>query len=139
MTPVLIPDETAGYREEIGGVWVTRSGYGVDTETEVTVESDSGDVVGTLKVDTFYPEHGYSTAASKSDRLEKVGGVYVFRPLASSVSGARMHTIPLWFPDRPYSVKYIAYDVWCPAGMLSGKSHARVNIDGDMYDDLYTQ
>ena len=42
-------------------------------------------------------------------------------------------------PDRPYTVKYIAYDVWCPAGMLSGKSHARVSIDGDMYDDLYTQ
>ena len=139
MSPVLIPDETAGYREEIGGVWVTRSGYGVDTETEVSVESNFDEIAGSLKVDTFYPEHVYSTAASKSDRLEEISGAYVFRPLASSVSGARMHTIPLWFPDRPYTVKYIAYDVWCPAGMLSGKSHARVSIDGDMYDDLYTQ
>ena len=139
MNPTLIPDETAGYREEIGGVWVTRSGYGVDTETSVTVESNFDEIAGTLKVDTFYPENGYSTAASKSDRLEEIGGVYVFRSLASSVSGAHMHTIPLWFPDHPYSVQYFAYDVWCPAGMLSGKSHARVNIDGDMYDDLYTQ
>ena len=139
MNPVLIPDETAGYREKIGGVWTTRSGYGVDTTTEVTVQSNSVEIVGMLKVDTFYPEHGYSAAETKSDRLENVGGQYVFRPLASSVSGARMHTIPLWFPDRPYSVKYLAYDVWCPAGMLSGRSHAQVSIDGDMYDDLYTQ
>ena len=139
MTPVLIPDETAGYREEIGGTWVTRSGYGVDTSVIVAVQTDSGEIAGRLKVDAFYPEHGYSAEKTKSDRLELVGSEYAFRPLASSVSGARMHTIPIWFPDRPYSVKYSAYDLWCPAGMLSGRSHAKVSIDGDIYDDLYTQ
>ena len=49
-----------------------------------------------------------------------------------------MHTVPLWFPDEPYTVKYYAFDVWCPAGMLMAKGNARVVINGDMYDDLYT-
>ena len=138
LDPELIPDETAGYREQTDGVWVTRSGYGVDTLTTVTVESDSPEIAGTLKVDVFFPEHAYSTAKAKSDRLESDAGVFVFKVLPSSVSGARMHTVPLWFPDEAYAVKYYAFDVWCPAGMLMAKGNARVLIDGDMYDDLYT-
>ena len=38
--------------------------------------------------------------------------------------------------------KWIAFldsdDLWCPGGMLYGYTNAYVNIDGDMYDDLYT-
>jgi hypothetical protein len=49
-----------------------------------------------------------------------------------------MNTTPLWFPDKAYAVKYYAYDLWCPGGMLYGYTNAYVNIDGDMYDDLYT-
>ena len=102
------------------------------------MDSNSYDVVGTTKVDVFFPEHAYSTAKAKSDRLESDAGVFVFKVLPSSVSGARMHTVPLWFPDEAYAVKYYAFDVWCPAGMLMAKGNARVLIDGDMYDDLYT-
>jgi len=32
MTASLIPNENAGYREKISGIWTTRSGYGVETE-----------------------------------------------------------------------------------------------------------
>ncbi len=138
MTAKLVPNANAGYRVESGGIWTTRSGYGVDTESTVTVDTTSTEVVGNLKVDTFYPEHNYSTAANKSDRLELVGGKYVFVKNSTSVNDSRMHGIPLWFPDGTYSVKYYAYDVWCPAGMLTGYTSARVTIDGDMYDDLYT-
>ncbi len=138
MTASLIPNENAGYREKISGIWTTRSGYGVDTEVTVDVDSDFEDVEGTLKVDTFYPEHNYSTAAKKSDRLELVSGKYVFKKNSNSVNASRMHGIPLWFPDGAYAVKYYAYDLWCPAGMLTGYTNAYVNISGDMYDDLYT-
>ena len=138
LDPELYPDETAGYREETGGVWTTRSGYGVDTEATADVDTNSYDVVGTTKVDVFFPEYAYSTAKTQSDRLELADGAYVFKVLPSSVSGARMHTVPLWFPDEPYAVKYYAFDVWCPAGMLTAKGNSRVVIDGDMYDDLYT-
>ncbi len=138
MTASLIPNENAGYREKISGIWTTRSGYGVDTEVTVDVDSDFEDVEGTLKVDTFYPEHNYSTTAKKSDRLELVGDEYVFKKNSSSVNASRMHGIPLWFPDGAYAVKYYAYDLWCPAGMLTGYTNAHVNISGDMYDDLYT-
>ena len=139
LEPELIPDETAGTRVETDGVWTTRSGYGADTSVTVSVVSTSDPVVGTVKADAFFPEYAYSEAAEKSDRLELVDGAYVFKVLPSSVSEARMHTVPLWFPDGTYAVKYYAFDVWCPAGMLTAQGHASVLIDGDMYDDLYTQ
>ena len=137
LDPELYPDETAGYREEIGGIWTTRSGYGVDTLVTAAVDSNSFELVGTTKVDVFFPEYAYSTAKTQSDRLDSEYGEYFFKVLPSSVSGARMHTVPLWFPDEAYTVKYYAFDVWCPAGMLTAKGNARVMIDGDMYDDLY--
>lgn len=90
---------------------------------------DGSEIAGTLKVDSFYPEHNYSTLTNKSDRLVQASGKY---------SWLEMHHTPLWFPDKAYSVKFCAYDLWCPGGMLSGYTNAYVNIDGDMYDDLYT-
>jgi len=138
MSASLVPDATAGYRKQSGGIWTTRSGYGLNTEVSVTVNGGGSDIAGTLKVDSFYPEHNYSTATNKSDRLELVGGKYVFKSNGNTVSGSRMHTTPLWFPDKAYAVKYYAYDLWCPGGMLYGYTNAYVNIDGDMYDDLYT-
>lgn len=140
LSAVLYPDETAGYRKQNGSTWTTRSGYGLDTEVAANVNTNaaSSATVGTLKVDIFYPEHNYSTSNNKSDRLELVNGKYVLKPLSSSVSSNRMHATPLWFPDKAYSVKYYAYDIWCPAGMLSGYTNAGVMISGDMYDDLYT-
>ena len=137
MSASLVPDASAGYRKQSGGIWTTRSGYGLNTEVTVSV-SGTTTTAGTLKVDTFYPEHNYSTATNKSDRLELVSGKYVFKSNGSTVSGSRMHTTPLWFPDKAYAVKYYAYDLWCPGGMLYGYTNAYVNIDGDMYDDLYT-
>ena len=108
------------------------------TTTDFSSESTSTAITGELKVDIFYPEHNYSTTAKKSDRLELVSGKYVFKENSSSVNVSRMHGIPLWFPDGAYALKYYAYDLWCPAGMLAGYTNAFVNIDGDMFDDLYT-
>ncbi len=138
MNATLIPDASAGYRKQSGTMWTTRSGYGLNTEVTVSVVGGSSDTAGVLKVDTFYPEHNYSTATNKSDRLELLSGKYVFKENGNTVGGSRMHTTPLWFPDNIYSVKYYAYDLWCPGGMLYGYTKASVIIDGDMYDDLYT-
>lgn len=127
MSAVLVPDISAGYRKKSGNVWTTRSGYGLNTEVNVSV--DGSEIAGVLKVDSFYPEHNYSTLTNKSDRLVQASGKYAW---------LKMHHTPLWFPDKAYSVKYYAYDLWCPGGMLSSYTNAYVNIDGDMYDDLYT-
>ena len=127
MSAVLVPDASAGYRKKSGNVWTTRSGYGLNTE--VNVSADGSEIAGVLKVDSFYPEHNYSTLTNKSDRLVLTSGKYAW---------SKMHHTPLWFPDKAYSVKYYAYDLWCPGGMLYGYTNAYVNIDGDMYDDLYT-
>ena len=107
MSASLVPDATAGYRKQSGGIWTTRSGYGLNTEVTVSVNGTT-ETAGLLKVDTFYPEHNYSTATNKSDRLELVSGKYVFKSNDNTVSGSRMHTTPLWFPDKAYAVKYYA-------------------------------
>jgi len=127
MSANLVPDISAGYQKKSGNVWTTRSGYGLNTE--VIVSADGPDIAGTLKVDSFYPEHNYSESANRSDRLVLSSGRY---------SWSKAHHTPLWFPDKAYSVRYSAYDLWCPGGMLYGYANAYVNIDGDMYDDLYT-
>ena len=101
-------------------------------------ETQSADIVGELKVDVFYPEYNYSAFEANSDRLELIEGMYVFKINTSSINESRMHGIPLWFPDGAYAAKYYAYDLWCPAGMLYGYTNAYVIIEGDMYDDLYT-
>ena len=135
----LVPDASAGYRKESGGKWTTRSGYGLNTEVTVGISAtNSAMVTGNEKVNVYYPEHNYSTASVSSDMLELSGGKYVFKVNDGSLNGSRYHATPLWFPDGAYSVKYHVYDKWCPAGMLTGYTYASVNIDGSMYDDLYT-
>ena len=38
MSAVLVPDISAGYRKKSGNVWTTRSGYGLNTEVNVSVD-----------------------------------------------------------------------------------------------------
>jgi len=137
ITAYVLPDETAGTRDSSGGNWMTRSGYGIRTEVSVSTDTESDAIAGNAKVDVFFPEHVYSEEEKKSDRLERVGDHYEFRVLTTSVGNRRMHTVPLWYPDGTYALKYYVYDVWCPAGMLSGCANASLEIRGDMYDDLY--
>ncbi len=68
MTAKLYPNANAGYKVENAGIWTTRSGYGVDTEVTVVVDSLSAEITGTAKVDSYYPEYNYSGANNKSDR-----------------------------------------------------------------------
>ena len=68
----------------------------------------------------------------------------LFRHLLSEIFGrfdctwVDIFKTPIWYPDGEYTVKYAVYDLWTPAGMLTGNTYALIRINGSMYDDYYT-
>ena len=150
LSAALSPDSTAVWKEynSSTGLYTTRSGYGLNTEVHVKLTGIPADMyAGHAKATARYPEFNYSTGASATDNLhlltESTSGGYaadlVFKSNPYSVSGNRMHFTPMWFPDGEYKINYDCFDIWTPAGMLTGTTGAKVIIDGSMYDDHYTQ
>ena len=150
LSAALSPDSTAVWKEynSSTGLYTTRSGYGLNTEVHVKLTGIPADMyTGHAKATARYPEFNYSTGASATDDLhlltESMSGGYaadlVFKSNPYSVSGNRMHFTPMWFPDGEYKINYDCFDIWTPAGMLTGTTGAKVIIDGSMYDDHYTQ
>ena len=145
----LTPDATAVWSKynTAKKLWTTRSGYGLNTAVTVSLTGVNSDMfAGNAKVNAYYPEFNYSTAAGKSNMLlmgsENESGYsasFTFDSNTDTISGNKMHVTPVWFPDGEYSVKYVVYDIWTPAGMLTTTTYAIINIEGSMYDDYYTQ
>lgn len=145
----LTPDATAVWSKYNNArkLWTTRSGYGLNTAVTVSLTGVDNDMfAGNAKVNAYYPEFNYSTAAGKSNMLlmgsENESGYsasFTFDSNTDTISGNKMHVTPVWFPDGEYSVKYVVYDIWTPAGMLTTTTYAIINIEGSMYDDYYTQ
>ena len=145
----LTPDATAVWSKynNTKKLWTTRSGYGLNTAVTVSLTGvDSDMFTGNAKVNAYYPEFNYSTGTNKSNMLllgtENESGYsasFTFDANADTISGNKMHVTPVWFPDGEYSVKYVVYDIWTPAGMLTTTTYAIINIEGSMYDDYYTQ
>jgi len=146
----LTPDITAVWKEydSANGVYKTRSGYGLNTEVHVKLMGIPADMyTGHAKATAFYPEFNYGTGASQTDSLdlytETNSAGYtadlVFKSNPYSVSGNRMHFTPMWFPDGAYKINFDCFDIWTPAGMLTGTTGAKVIISGSIYDDHYTQ
>lgn len=145
----LTPDATAVWSKynTTKKLWTTRSGYGLNTAVTVSLTGVNSDMfAGNAKVNAYYPEFNYSTAAGKSNMLlmgsENERGYsasFSFDSNTDTISGNKMHVTPVWFPDGEYSVKYVVYDIWTPAGMLTTTTYAIINIEGSMYDDYYTQ
>ena len=150
VSATLTPDATAVWSEYNSAKrqWTTRSGYGLNTELEASLSGIPSDMwVGNAKVNAYYSEFNYSTSTDKSDMLDRTresgtstySATFEFNPDADSISGGRMHKTPIWYPDGDYSVKYYVYDLWTPAGMLTGYTYATIGIEGSLYDDYYTQ
>jgi hypothetical protein len=149
-TAALSPDETAGYKSLNSStrLWTTRSGYGLNTMLNVSVQNLPGMIAGMAKADVFYPEYNYTTSATYSDNLlfnnsASSGGIIrynlTFPVDLNSISKNKMHKTPVWFPDGEYTVNYSIFDVWTPAGELTASNYAMIMIDGNMYDDSYVK
>ena len=72
-----------------------------------------------------------------SENASGYSASYSFAADSNNLNNAKMHKTPVWFPDGEYSVKYEVYDLWTPAGMLTGTTYAIVNIEGSLYDAIY--
>lgn len=102
---------------------------------------------GNAKVNAYYSEFNYSTAENRSNMLlltdedadeDEYTASFTFDSDTDSISGGKMHKTPIWYPDGEYTVKYTVYDLWTPAGILTGNTYALIRINGSMYDDYYT-
>lgn len=50
----------------------------------------------------------------------------------------RVHFLPIWYPDKDYSIKFVANEIWTPLGMISLVSESNsINVSGTMLDDWH--
>lgn len=135
----LMPNARVPTAVRRGGKYVMGSGYGVDAVCKVSVTGpSSSDVTKVQNVVAVFPEFDYATY----DRLleperNAYNTTWGFKSNPYSYYGEPVHFTPVWYPDGPYEVSAVVFDVWTPGGMLYVSTRDSVTIDGDMYDDWY--
>lgn len=121
------------------GLYTMKSGYGIQVEVKAHISGNTELCTGSQAANVLFPEFNYRLGEAKYNRLlEKVGGVYVFKPNEYSTYNDRVHFTPIWYPDRNSYIVYAeVFDVWCPAGQLSARMTDWVYIKGNVYDDWH--
>lgn len=122
------------------GVWIMKSGYGIELSTGNAMKSVSGTVLPNTNSYTTaqysiasFPEFGYLKTTGNYRTLELVSGKWILR---ENGSYGRIHFTPLWYPDGSYSVNVTISDCWTPAGMITRTVNTNtVTISGSAYDD----
>ncbi|MDF2632435.1 MAG: hypothetical protein K0Q85_1031, partial [Caproiciproducens sp.] len=143
--PQLIPDNNSPSRKYENGYWQIRAGYGFSFSYSVGVSSISGKFLPNTVTYTAwqsgyatFPEFKYSTAQNKYRTLERIGNVFIFYSNLYATRNARLHFLPLWYPDGDYVVSTTIYDLWTPAGMISATITSKpLIIIGSAFDDYY--
>jgi len=76
---------------------------------------------------------------SKYRHLERIAINSFALPLNPyAPSSARLHYVPLWFPDGNYIAQGYVSDLWTPAGMMSTYMNSNpIVISKSAYDDWY--
>jgi hypothetical protein len=142
----IIPDINSPSRKYTGGYWYMGSGYGYMASWIVSTSTISGTTTpsNTSYTDTqvasvLLPEYKYSPVVSKYRSLSRVGTNSFQLPANPyAANNARLHFIPLWFPDGNYIAQGFASDLWTPAGMMSGYMNSNtIIISQSAYDDWY--
>ena len=135
----LTPAASANASKE-DGIWIMKSGYGVELSTVNAMKSVSGTVSPNTNSYTTaqysiasFPEFGYLKTTGNYRTLELVSGKWILR---ENGSYGRIHFTPLWYPDGSYSVNVTISDCWTPAGMITRTVNTNtVTIKGSAYDD----
>lgn len=142
----IVPDVNCPTRKYAGGGWTMGSGYGFTSTLSLTLGTSGGYLApptgaytNAQSASMFLPEYRFSSTDGQY-RAFTLNGVNSFQlPQNSYAPGsARLHYVPLWFPDTPYITQGYVQDLWTPAGMLGGyyTSNA-INISKSAYDDWY--
>ena len=146
VTNSIVPDTSIASREQIEGVWQMGSGYGFTSSLSVDMGTTSGYLSPPTSAYTnvqtasmYLPEFMFNKAVGRYRAFES-NGTNMFRLPSNSFAddNARLHFVPLWYPDGEYKAQNYLHDFWTPAGMLSGYYNSNaINIDGSAYDDWY--
>lgn len=145
---VIGPDPNSPSRKYQSGNWYMGSGYGfnvnwmVYTFTLPGTYAPSGTAYTSAQTaGILLPEYKYSTAVGKYRSLNKsVTGSFQLPNNPNALNNARLHFVPLWFPDGAYIVQGHVSDLWTPAGMLTGYVNSNsIIISQSAYDDWYIQ
>ena len=144
--PSIIPDINSPSRKYTGGYWYMGSGYGFTTNWNLSISTLAGTLApaSTAYTETqvasiYLPEYKYSGVVSKFRHLERIATNSFALPLNPyAPSNARLHYVPIWFPDGNYIVQGYVSDLWTPAGMMLGYMNSSpIVISKSAYDDWY--
>ena len=124
-------------------------GFSVQCTTTLSTNYDHPEkLVGAQMVWVRYPESAYgqlSTWQSVWDSLNvntgEAGDMMITWQLALnpySVTGSRLHYVPLWLPDGEYVAWAQAFYAWSPVGQMFEHKTDKLTIEGDMYDRITT-
>lgn len=144
VTAKTFPDERVPTALSDYGGSVIKSGYGINAEVNVHMNSNGGDA-NTSEVQhiiTVFPEFDYDTY---NRLLVPDGGrvgytaTWGFKENEYSQFKNPVHFTPIWYPDgKKYPVSFTVLDAWTPAGMLYYVLTAdNITIEGNVYDDWH--
>lgn len=141
--PVIVPDVNSPSREYKNGSWTMKSGYGFTANWSVGLQTLSGTTAPTTAMYTnsqmafmYFPEFKYNTATNSFRVLDRTAAKTFQLPVNPNGKDARLHFVPLWFPNTNYRTQGYVGDIWTPAGMISGyMNSAPIVISQSAYDD----
>jgi hypothetical protein len=142
----IVPDINAPSRKYTGGYWYMGSGYGFTTIWTVSTSTLTGTTAplstaytGAQVANIFLPEYKYTTAINKYRSLVLTGTNSFQLPTNPyAKNNARLHFVPIWFPDGNYIAQGFVSDIWTPAGMMTGYVNSNtLIISQSAYDDWY--
>jgi hypothetical protein len=143
--PVIVPDVNTPSREQKSGVWYMKSGYGFTENWSIGLQTLSGTTAPTTAMYTnaqmafmYFPEFRYAMTTGSFRVLDQTATNTFQLPVNPNGKNARLHFVPLWFPNTNYRVQGYVADVWTPAGMMSGYMlSAPIVINQSAYDDWF--
>ena len=115
-----------------------KSGYGIN-ENLTTIYKSTGDIIAPQTVVSFYPEFNYKTYWNILEPIVQSTTQSVFSLPVNTFSfvDARVHFLPLWYPDGGYKTYTTVRDTWTPVGELKQSVTDVIDISGTVYDDWY--
>lgn len=145
-SPTLVPDVNSPSRVFKDGLWTMKSGYGYTVNWSVswgllptTNTPLSNAYTGAQTANLYLPEFKFETSINKYRSLG-LSSLNSFELPTNpyALNNAKLHFVPLWFPDGQYIAQGYVSDFWTPAGMLYGYANSTpINISQSAYDDWY--
>ncbi len=119
-----------------------KSGYGISqtVTSNVVTNAPSSYYTESQTAISYFPEFEYNTYSRLLELTSfTTSSIFEFKVNQYSTLSRRVHFTPIWFPDNEkYTVYTYVIDAWTPAGMLSLNLSDYVDINGNMFDDWYT-